>query len=149
MIWLILLALVVVVAAIVFYARSASGPPSPRPVAPQRGDRPAPAASKRGKSPSEAADEFRGVMLFPQKDCCEAVLKLRGRTFPERSAPALPVPDCGRESCNCQLHQVVGRRRGPRRLIPDRRSDVRFLAKGDRRKGKDRRGGVNMWDQSA
>jgi len=85
-------------------------------------------------------------MLFPQKDACEAIMKLRGRTFPESRIPSLPVPGCGREKCGCQIHEVVGRRRGPRRIKSDRRNDVRFTE--DRRSGKDRREGVDTWKQS-
>ena len=143
MIWWILLA--VVVAGAVFALRGRAAAPS-RKLAPRAGSRGASAAPKlpgRGKAPSEAIDDYRGTMLFPQKDCCEAVLRLRGRTFAEHHAPTLPVPGCDREACGCKLHQVIGRRRGPRRLVPDRRDDVRF--KEDRRQGKDRRSGVDVW----
>ncbi|MBK6278906.1 MAG: hypothetical protein IPF57_12575 [Gammaproteobacteria bacterium] len=143
MIWWILLA--VVVAGAVFALRGRAAAPS-RKLAPRTGSRGASAAANppgRGKAPSEAIDDYRGTMLFPQKDCCEAVLRLRGRTFAEHHAPTLPVPGCDREACGCKLHQVIGRRRGPRRLVPDRRDDVRF--KEDRRQGKDRRSGVDVW----
>jgi hypothetical protein len=146
MIWWILLA--VLVAGVVFVLRGRSATPSRRTPA-RTGSRAAGQALNapgRSKAPSEAIDDYRGAMLFPQKDCCAAVLKLRGQTFPEHGAPALPVPGCDRESCSCRLHQVVGRRRGPRRLVPDRRDDVRF--KEDRRQGKDRRSGVDIWKQN-
>jgi hypothetical protein len=102
-------------------------------------------AARRGKGGGEAIDSYRGAMLFPQKDACEAILALRGRTFAEGQVPALPVPGCDRESCGCQIHQVVGRRRGPRRVYADRRGDVRF--KEDRRRGRDRREGADTWKQ--
>ena len=146
MIWWILLA--VLVAGVVFALRGRSSA-APRKLPARTGARaagPAPNATGRSKPPSEAIDDYRGAMLFPQKDCCEAILKLRGRTFPRNSAPTIPVPGCDRESCNCQLHQVTGRRRGPRRLVPDRRDDVRFTE--DRRTGKDRRSGVDVWKQN-
>lgn len=146
MIWWILLA--VLVAGAVFALRGRASVASRRLPA-RTGARAAGAALKatgRSKPPSEAIDDYRGAMLFPQKDCCEAILKLRGRTFPRNTAPTIPVPGCDRESCGCQLHQVTGRRRGPRRLVPDRRDDVRFTE--DRRTGKDRRSGVDIWKQN-
>lgn len=147
MIWWILLAVLVAGAAFALRGRSAA--PSRRTPA-RAGSRvtgQALNAPARGKPASEAIDNYRGAMLFPQKDCCEAVLKLRGHTFAAHSAPTLPVAGCDRESCDCKLHQVVGRRRGPRRLVPDRRDDVRF--KEDRRQGKDRRSGVDVWKQNS
>lgn len=107
----------------------------------------APAASepRRTKPSSEAIDKFRGATLFPQKGACEAIMKLRGRTFPEGKVPKVPVPGCDREHCECQVHEVVGRRRGPRRVAVDRRSDVRFAE--DRRTGHDRREGGDTWTQ--
>jgi hypothetical protein len=103
----------------------------------------APAPGARVKAPSEAIDKFRGGALFPQKDPCEAILKLRGKTFPEGRIPRIPVPGCDRGECACQVHEIVGRRRGPRRISTDRRGDVRF--KEDRRSGRDRREGVETW----
>lgn len=102
--------------------------------------------SRRVKPPSEGVDKFRGATLFPQKGACEAILKLRGRTFPDGRIPKVPVPGCDRERCECQVHEVVGRRRGPRRVAVDRRGDVRFSE--DRRTGKDRREGADTWKQS-
>ena len=105
-----------------------------------------PGPAKKPKPPPEAIDKFRGAALFPQKGACEAVMKLRGKTFPEGRVPKIPVPGCDREKCDCQVHEIVGRRRGPRRISSDRRSDVRF--KEDRRGGKDRREGADTWTQS-
>ncbi|MBK6289057.1 MAG: hypothetical protein IPF49_15755 [Gammaproteobacteria bacterium] len=102
-------------------------------------------AAKRAKAPSEGPDLFRGAMLFPQKEACEAIAKLRGHTYADARIPKIPVPGCDRESCDCQLHPVTGRRRGPRRVTTDRRDDVRF--KDDRRKGDDRREGADAWNQ--
>ena len=102
----------------------------------------APAAAKKGKG-NEIVDTFRGAALFPQKNACEAIVKLRGKTFPEGRTPKIPVPGCDRETCECQVHEIVGRRRGARRISSDRRTDVRF--KEDRRKGRDRREGSPTW----
>jgi hypothetical protein len=106
----------------------------------------APAPPVRAKAPSEATDRFRGAALFPQKGACEAIMKLRGKTFAEGRIPQVPVPGCDREKCDCQIHEVVGRRRGPRRIATDRRGDVRFVE--DRRDGNDRREGTEAWKDS-
>ena len=86
---------------------------------------------------AEFVDKFRGGMLFPQPSPCDAVVLLRGKTFPEGRIPPIPVPGCDRETCQCQVHTVVGRRRSPRRIRTDRREDVRMS--DDRRSGDDRR----------
>lgn len=86
---------------------------------------------------AEFVDKFRGGMLFPQPSPCDAVVLLRGKTFPEGRIPSIPVPGCDRETCQCQVHTVVGRRRSPRRVRIDRREDVRMS--DDRRSGDDRR----------
>lgn len=104
-----------------------------------------PASGKRVKVSSEGPDVFHGAMLFPQKDACEAIVKLRGRTYADARTPKIPVPGCDRERCDCQLQPVVRRRRGPRRVKTDRRNDVRF--KDDRRQDHDRRGGADAWSQ--
>ncbi len=117
--------------------RHALGRPAPR------GD--SPVSVKRAKAPSEGSDVFHGAMLFPQKDACDAIAKLRGHTYADARTPKIPVPGCDRERCDCQLHPLVGRRRGPRRVTSDRRDDVRF--KDDRREGHDRREGADAWSQ--
>ena len=103
--------------------------------------------ASRAKPAASALDAFQGCMVMPQKDCCEAIQRLRGQTFPVDRVITLPVAGCDRASCECQLHRVVGRRRGPRRVQTDRRSDVRF--KEDRRSGRDRRKGVDVWRSNA
>ena len=103
------------------------------------------AEAKRSPKPvSEGPDMFRGGVLFPQKGACEAIMKLRGRTFLEGSVPVIPVKGCDRGACDCQVHQVVGRRRGPRRIQIERRADIRFNE--ERRTGQDRRKGGDSWN---
>jgi hypothetical protein len=146
----VIIALVALVGVLVFV--KSRKPPEPKPLQRKSGSRSggpgpaAPAPSVRAKPPSEAIDKFRGAALFPQKGACDAIMKLRGKTFAEGRIPHIPVPGCGREKCDCQIHEVVGRRRGPRRIAQDRRGDVRFVE--DRRDGKDRREGVETWKQS-
>lgn len=135
---------IVVLALVFMRARGATKQPTPARKSMSRTE--SSGAPARVKAPSEGVDQFRGAMLFPQKDACEAVIKLRGRTFPDGRIPRIPVPGCGRDKCDCQIHQVVGRRRGPRRVATDRRDDVRF--NDDRRNGKDRREGVDAWKRT-
>ena len=116
---------------------SADPAPSPKPLSSSRGLATAPPATPRQAAGQGYVDKFRGGMIFPQPDPCEAVCQLRGKTFPEGRIPALPIPGCDRGPCACQVHQVVGRRRGPRRVQGDRREDVRL--DDDRRSGGDRR----------
>ena len=143
----ILIAVAAVIAALVF-AKLRKSPESKPAAVRKQGGRGAPAAPGKAAKPAATpeTDKFRGVTLFPQKEACEAIMKLRGKTYGPDRIPRLPVPGCGREKCDCQLHEVVGRRRGPRRIHGDRRDDVRF--KEDRRNGKDRREGVETWNQS-
>ena len=102
-------------------------------------------ASKRAKPEPVKTDKFTGSMIVPQKDCCAAVLKLRGRTFPPGHVHQVPVPGCEHKTCECKINEIRGRRNRPRRMKTDRRDDVRF--KDDRRKGKDRRQGVDAWNR--
>lgn len=106
-------------------------------------DIPAPVRVRSTGTAVEFVDKFRGGTLFPQPGACEAAQKLRGKTFEGAQIPRVPVPGCDRTQCECQVHEVVGRRRGPRRANADRRSDVRFA--GDRRTGDERREGGERW----
>ena len=117
-------------------------PPSPatpsRERAPDRETPVRPVAAAGGDVMArEPLDRFRGGMIFPQPDPCAPVTLLRGKTFPEGRIPGIPVGGCDRGGCDCQVHTVVGRRRGSRRMDPDRRDDLRINE--DRRSGQDRR----------
>ena len=109
-------------------------------------DIPAPVRVRSTGTAVEFVDKFRGATLFPQPGACEAAQQLRGRTFEGAQIPRVPVPGCDRTQCDCQMHEVVGRRRGPRRANADRRSDVRFAE--DRRTGDDRREGGEAWQRA-
>ncbi len=92
-------------------------------------------------------DGFQGNLVMPQRDSCEAVQRLRGRTFPADRVIELPVNGCDRTSCGCHLHRIMGRRLSLRRAQSDRRTDVRFDL--DRRTGRDRRKGADTWRSDA
>lgn len=58
---------------------------------------------------------------------------------------ALPLPDCGSETCACHYRPVFEQRRSHRRKDHDRRESVRFDDTEDRRKATDRRKDVKQW----
>ena len=117
-------------------AAAPKAPESSRPGSPASRTPSAPPVPQPAQD-AEFIDKFRGGMVFPQPSPCDAVVLLRGKTFPEERIPSIPVPGCDRETCQCQVHTVVGRRRSPRRVRIDRREDVRVS--DDRRSGDDRR----------
>jgi hypothetical protein len=132
-------------------ARSGTRAPTPSPAATgipaasPSPPRPAPSSRSNGAR-SETVDRFRGSTLFPQPGACAAAQNLRGKTFEGAEVLKVPVPGCDRSRCECQIHAVVGRRRGPRRVSQDRRTDVRFSS--ERRSGSDRREGTETWQQA-
>jgi hypothetical protein len=120
---------------------AATGIAAPAPAPP----RPSPSSRSKGVRP-ETVDRFRGSTLFPQPGACAAAQNLRGKTFEGAEVLKVPVPGCDRSRCECQIHAIVGRRRGPRRVSQDRRTDVRFSS--ERRSGSDRREGAETWQQA-
>lgn len=107
---------------------------------------PSPELLRGNGTRAEPVDKFRGTTLFPQPEACEAAHRLRGKTFEAPEILRVPVTGCDRGQCQCQIHEVVGRRRSARRVMTDRRSDVRFAS--DRRTGPDRRKGGESWQQA-
>ena len=141
MVWVI--ALVLVVAAVFVGLRLRRKPRTVQPALSASTTSAAPRAVVRPKPETANGDGFRGCLVMPQKDGCEAVQRLRGQTFPIERVIVVPVVGCDRNACECHLHRVVGRRRVARRSQADRRTDVRFTE--DRRSGRDRRKGVDVW----
>lgn len=139
--WVMLAGAGLALALVVFLMRRGKTGDSPstpaRPLAASRARSSAPSPVPRAAVGEAWVDRFRGGMLFPQPDACEAACALRGKTFPEGKVPPVPVPGCDRARCDCQIHTVVGRRRGPRRVHSDRREDIRM--EEERRSGEDRR----------
>lgn len=122
---------------------AARSPAAPEVAAPEIA---APERKRSAGARAELVDKFRGTTLFPQPEACAAAQRLRGKTFEAPEAVRAPVPGCDRAQCQCQVHEVVGRRRGLRRVNADRRADVRFA--NDRRTGQDRRAGGETWQQA-
>ena len=67
---------------------------------------------------------FWGAELW-QPGCTQSY-KLLGRQFRFADAPDIPLEGCNRDTCTCRFKGLRERRSRPRRLNPDRRSEVRF-----------------------
>ncbi len=60
--------------------------------------------------------DYRGVEVIPHPSGhCEAVEKIAGKRLLADEAPALPLPDCDAEECNCRYAQYKDRRLDARR----------------------------------
>jgi hypothetical protein len=78
---------------------------------------------------------------------CEAARHYVGRTLDAATAPKLPLPGCGVVECRCRYERVVNLRRKERREASDRRDEIRFETKIDRRANPDRRVWGAFWDK--
>ena len=78
---------------------------------------------------------------------CEAARHYVGRTLDAATAPKLPLPGCGVVECRCRYERVVNLRRSERREAADRRDEIRFETKVDRRTSPDRRVWNAFWDR--
>jgi hypothetical protein len=90
------------------------------------------------------------VLRVQNVDCaCENARKFADKTFRVADAPKLPFKDCGRVDCRCRYERIANRRKanGERRINANRREEIRFEMKDDRRSGKDRRQTNNVWKQ--
>jgi hypothetical protein len=89
------------------------------------------------------------VLRVQNADCaCENARKYADKTFLVGDAPKLPFKDCTRADCTCRYERIAERRnRGERRVKANRREEIRFEMKDDRRTGKDRRRNNNVWKQ--
>jgi hypothetical protein len=99
-------------------------------------------------SPQAAEPERRpGRMINPGADCCAAIRRIESAWYPEGKIPRLPLETCDHpETCKCAWMRVVDRRTTHRRTDHDRREQMRFEDKSDRRAGRDRRGDAgNPW----
>lgn len=90
------------------------------------------------------------VLRVQNIDCaCDSARKFADRTFVVADAPTLPFKGCTRVDCRCRYERVAERRKigGERRVSANRREEIRFEMKDDRRSGKDRRQKNNVWKQ--
>jgi hypothetical protein len=84
---------------------------------------------------------FKGVQIH--RCGCRASARYAGRIFSFKKAPSLPVEGCDAEECHCEYLGITDRRSGF-----DRRAatlDFDGERKLSRRKGVDRRRGMDVW----
>ena len=101
-------------------------------------------------SPRQAPQAVALVLRVQNPACaCDNARKFADKTFLVADAPKLPFKDCTRADCLCRYERVAERRRtrGDRRVTSNRREEIRFEMKDDRRSGKDRRQTNNVWKQ--
>lgn len=90
------------------------------------------------------------TLRVPNPDCaCDDARKLQDKSFPVADVPKLPFKTCDRGDCRCRYDKVVNRRKGERRTKADRRDEIRFQTKSDRRAGRDRRKHNSGWGGSS
>jgi hypothetical protein len=92
------------------------------------------------------------ILRVQNADCaCDNARKFANQTFLIAQAPTLPFKNCTRSDCRCRYERITERRKskstGDRRIAIDRREEIRFEMKDDRRSGKDRRQRNNTWKQ--
>lgn len=95
---------------------------------------------------SGTKSKFRGFVIEPGSDCCQASLKLQRVTFSYRNRFSLPLPSCDKMVCTCKRAAVTERRKHHRRSSHDRRSQLRFdMDSEERRIRRGRRELDNIW----
>ena len=148
--WLILIALVLVIAGLLFYARRTAGngfvSASQFAAWLQRPSHNGPEGSHR---PALARRDFRAVSIQCGEDACQSARKLEGRRGFPNQLPRLPLSQCDAEVCTCSFRQHDDRRAGD-----DRRNVYGSLTSTDpdgneRRTTFDRRADANDEDLHA
>ena len=100
----------------------------------------APSRQPQGMAAAAAMPRKPGHMIKLDPSCCAAARRIEAAWYPEAQSPRLPLGSCDRaETCKCQWMRVLDRRMTHRRVQGDRRDDIRFQDKTDRRSGQDRR----------
>jgi hypothetical protein len=77
---------------------------------------------------------------------CQTARQFAGKTFDRATAPKLPLAGCAHSECRCRFEAIADRRRRARREATDRRDQIRFTSKGDRRIAADRRRPNAVWE---
>lgn len=138
---------------------TAPAPAAPRParvlaaVAPVRPDTrkaATPSVPPQSSDPRRfAGAEGVGAWVLKAGDptcACEFALANDGRRFSAAGAIPLPAPSCCRSDCACMYKPLPEERKAARRLAVERREQVRFGAKSDRRANSGRRL-EDRWDR--
>jgi hypothetical protein len=150
MIWLSLVGIALVAAFFFLFMRRNADGQSAHDAAPRAsGER---ARSMARPSGTPVRTEAKGVeaqmLRVPDLNrACEAARHYVGRTLDAATAPKLPLPGCGVVECRCRYERVVNLRRRERREATDRRDEIRFETKIDRRSNPDRRVWNAFWDK--
>ncbi len=95
---------------------------------------------------SQVESGFRGFIIKPGQECCQASAELQRITFTYRDSLPLPLASCNKTICRCQKREISERRRLDRRSTLDRRKELRFTTgEVDRRVKRGRREHDNIW----
>ena len=87
------------------------------------------------------------VLRVQEPNCaCENARKFADKIFVLGNAPQLPFKGCMQADCRCRYQPITDRRtKGEQRKNANRREQIRFDMKDDRRQGQDRRQTNNVW----
>ena len=66
-------------------------------------------------APRKAPNQFHAVTIAPGPRACPEARALQGQRFLSRSAPPLPLKNCGSAQCECRYEHYDDRRKGSRR----------------------------------
>ena len=152
MIWLSLVGIALVAAFFFLFMRRNANGQSAHDAAPRMANGHERPRSAARPSSTPIRTEAKGVetqmLRVPDLNrACEAARHYVGRTLDAATAPKLPLPGCGVVECRCRYERVVNLRRKERREAIDRRDEIRFETKIDRRANPDRRVWNAFWDK--
>ncbi|UCC57586.1 MAG: hypothetical protein JSU75_10935 [Gammaproteobacteria bacterium] len=146
---LIILAILVIIAGIIWVLRGRDIKPHDRVSHKHKGAKPVEefadlGTKERALEKLRHSQQFWGVEI--EQGGCEASIALAGKQFAFEDAPALPLPECTAHICPCQYKGLVEHRKSHRRAQEDRRDSLRFESeRSDRRSLKDRRSKFDQW----
>ena len=137
MTWILLLVALALVGGVAyFFSTRKREPERPQPTAPPR------RVERAIPPPAAPNDRYWGKQLVvPSPDqACQAARALDGQSYAIGRTPALPLKDCGNPDCACHFVPLRDRRSNfERRAGQERREEIRFEDRKDRRVGHDRR----------
>ncbi|PCH84998.1 MAG: hypothetical protein COB26_02090 [Piscirickettsiaceae bacterium] len=92
----------------------------------------------------QESDRFWGVYIHFDNEalCCKNVVALHRKQLSKKTALQLPLKDCDKSLCRCRYVGIVEKRHKTRREVNDRRDEIRYEEKNDRRLGNERRSGI-------
>ena len=100
---------------------------------------------RRVINPRHASPKAKVWVLRACPECTLTKSLLDGRRYKTEEAQPLPLIGCRQHDCRCRYEPVMEARRGERREGQERRDEVRFETKRDRRYSNDRRHTNNDW----